>query len=197
MLRETPVRFVVGSRQLLAVPRRLMVVGHRLDQLVAGEAAPLPPLADDADGYRVLSAPAATVARTPRETPRPELQRLRASSRLTERVATTSRNATGPRPLMRSCLRYEPKQLLGIARSIPIVKMDSTTFSHWVRCSSPDGTITLYTLGIAEMHCPAPKSTFTLYRIPAIRHMIWALTPSLRSLSHTRFTSAATVAVVS
>ncbi|USA38718.1 GNAT family N-acetyltransferase [Pelagerythrobacter marinus] len=64
MLRETPVRFVVGSRQLLAVPRRLMVVGHRLDRLVAGEAAPLPPLADDADGYRVLSAPAATVAGT-------------------------------------------------------------------------------------------------------------------------------------
>lgn len=63
MLRETPVRFVVGSRQLLAVPRRLLIVNHPLDRLVAGQAAPLPDLPPDADGYRVLSAPAATVPR--------------------------------------------------------------------------------------------------------------------------------------
>ena len=61
MLRDTPVRFVVGSRQLFAVPRRLLAVSHSLDRLVAGQPAPLPDLPPDADGYRVLSAPAGAI----------------------------------------------------------------------------------------------------------------------------------------
>lgn len=60
---ETPIRFVVGSRQLAAVPRRLVTVSHSLEELVAGTCRDLPELADDADGYRVLSAPAAAVRR--------------------------------------------------------------------------------------------------------------------------------------
>lgn len=58
---ETPIRFVVGSRQVLAVPRRLITVTHSLEQLVAGTCRAFPELADDADGYRVLSAPADAV----------------------------------------------------------------------------------------------------------------------------------------
>lgn len=59
---ETPIRFVVGARQLFAVPRRLETVSHSLADLVAGKAADLPPLPEHADGYRVLSAPAHAVA---------------------------------------------------------------------------------------------------------------------------------------
>lgn len=55
---ETPIRFILGSRQVLAVPRRLITVAHSLEQLVAGTCRELPELTGDADGYRVLSAPA-------------------------------------------------------------------------------------------------------------------------------------------
>ena len=60
---ETPIRFVVGSRQVLAVPRRLVTVAHSLEQLVAGTCRELPGLTNDADGYRVLSAPAEAAER--------------------------------------------------------------------------------------------------------------------------------------
>lgn len=60
---ETPIRFVVGSRQVLAVPRRLITAAHSLEQLVAGTCRELPGLPGDADGYRVLSAPAEAVER--------------------------------------------------------------------------------------------------------------------------------------
>jgi len=59
---ETPIRFVVGARQLFAVPRRLETVSHALADLVAGRARELPPLSHHTDGYRVLSAPANAVA---------------------------------------------------------------------------------------------------------------------------------------
>lgn len=56
------VRFLVGSRELLAVPRRVATVAHSLEELVSGAKFKLPPLPDDADGYRVLSVPAEAVA---------------------------------------------------------------------------------------------------------------------------------------
>lgn len=59
---KIPIRFVVGARQLFAVPRRLETVSHSLADLVAGKAAELPPPPDNTDGYRVLSAPTDAIA---------------------------------------------------------------------------------------------------------------------------------------
>ncbi|WP_374408409.1 GNAT family N-acetyltransferase [Pelagerythrobacter sp.] len=56
----TPIRFVAGSRELFAVPRKLVTVRHSLEDLVAGASRALPDLAAEADGYRVLSAPLET-----------------------------------------------------------------------------------------------------------------------------------------
>lgn len=66
---ETPIRFVVGARQLFAVPRQLATVSHSLTDLIAGAACSLPPLADGTDGYRVLSAPAVAARRMIAERP--------------------------------------------------------------------------------------------------------------------------------
>ena len=52
-----PIKFVIGSRKLMAVPRNLLSVSFRLDHLVGGTMPAFPPESDDADGYRVLSAP--------------------------------------------------------------------------------------------------------------------------------------------
>lgn len=54
-----PIRFVVGSRRLFAVPRDLATLGWSLDQLVEGHMPPLPEGDSALDGYRVLSAPQA------------------------------------------------------------------------------------------------------------------------------------------
>ena len=59
---DANVRFLVGSREVLAVPRRVATVAHSLEQLDSGARCGLPPLPPDADGYRVLSAPAEAVA---------------------------------------------------------------------------------------------------------------------------------------
>lgn len=65
-----PVKFVIGSRMLLAVPRMLDTVAFGLNDLVAGAAPALPALQDQADGLRFLSLPMAALgemrARFPR-----------------------------------------------------------------------------------------------------------------------------------
>ena len=63
MRAATPIRFVVGSRQLFGVSRELETVAYSLADLVVGKTVGLPPLPNDAEGYRVLSAPASAVAR--------------------------------------------------------------------------------------------------------------------------------------
>lgn len=52
-----PIKFVVGSRKLLAASRRLETVSLSLEQLLAGEVPPQQALADGCDGYRFLSVP--------------------------------------------------------------------------------------------------------------------------------------------
>ncbi len=52
-----PVRFTLGSRHLLSIPRELVTVSFGLPQLIAGDAVRLPALPPGCDGYRVLSAP--------------------------------------------------------------------------------------------------------------------------------------------
>ena len=65
-----PVRFIVGSRKLFEVPRRLQTVALRLEELIAGTVPDFGPADPESDGYRVLSAPeaalAAILARYPR-----------------------------------------------------------------------------------------------------------------------------------
>ena len=56
MTAPVPIRFVAGSRQLAAVPRRLQTVSLSLEDLLAGAPLAFPPLAEGSDGYRVLSA---------------------------------------------------------------------------------------------------------------------------------------------
>lgn len=66
---QTPIRFVVGARQIFAVPRRLATVAHSLEELVGGSCRDLPTLADGTDGYRVLSAPVEAATRLIAEHP--------------------------------------------------------------------------------------------------------------------------------
>jgi len=65
-----PVRFIVGSRKLFEVPRRLQTVAFRLEELIAGTVPDFGPADPVSDGYRVLSAPEAALtailARYPR-----------------------------------------------------------------------------------------------------------------------------------
>lgn len=56
-----PVKFVIGSRKLFAVPRSLDTVAFGLEQLVKGEAPALPDNTQT-DGLRFLSMPMAAVA---------------------------------------------------------------------------------------------------------------------------------------
>ena len=55
----TPIKFVIGSRKLMAVPRNLVPVSFGLDHLVSATMPAFPPEDDGADGYRILSAPEA------------------------------------------------------------------------------------------------------------------------------------------
>jgi CelD/BcsL family acetyltransferase involved in cellulose biosynthesis len=52
-----PIKFVVGSRKLVAPMRRLETVSLTLKQLLEGEVPPQAALADGCDGYRFLSVP--------------------------------------------------------------------------------------------------------------------------------------------
>lgn len=52
-----PVKFIIGSRQILSVPKHLRKVSFTLGDLSEGGVHPLPPLPDELDGYRILSAP--------------------------------------------------------------------------------------------------------------------------------------------
>ena len=52
-----PLRFQIGARTLLSVPRRLRRVALSLDDALAGRAPVLPPLAPGQDGYLVTSLP--------------------------------------------------------------------------------------------------------------------------------------------
>ncbi len=65
MSRGGRLKFVVGSRELFGLSRDLADVSFTLPQLLAddaGDATPqFPPLAERADGYRVLSAPVACI----------------------------------------------------------------------------------------------------------------------------------------
>lgn len=54
----TPIKFVVGSKVLLSVPRALQTVSLTLPNVIDGSDVALPPLTDEQDGYRILSAPA-------------------------------------------------------------------------------------------------------------------------------------------
>ncbi len=53
-----PVKFIIGSRQVLAVPRQLRKISFSLVDLVEERVIALPPVTDGLDGYRILSAPA-------------------------------------------------------------------------------------------------------------------------------------------
>lgn len=53
----TPIRFQIGARTLVSVPRRLQRVEQGLDDAIAGNLPDLPPLRADQDGYSVISLP--------------------------------------------------------------------------------------------------------------------------------------------
>ncbi|WP_245941997.1 GNAT family N-acetyltransferase [Sphingomonas gilva] len=54
----TPIRFQIGARTLVSVPRRLHRVELNLGEVLAGALPDLPPLAAAQDGYSVVSLPA-------------------------------------------------------------------------------------------------------------------------------------------
>lgn len=57
-----PVKFVIGSRQVLAVRRLLDTVAFGLDELVAGASPPIAPEQTQGEGLRFLSLPMAALA---------------------------------------------------------------------------------------------------------------------------------------
>lgn len=65
-----PLKFVIGSRKLLAVPRRLDTVAYGLQELVSGDAPPLPPASESHDGLRFLSLPMAALGEVRARFPR-------------------------------------------------------------------------------------------------------------------------------
>jgi CelD/BcsL family acetyltransferase involved in cellulose biosynthesis len=54
---KVPIKFVVGSRMLFAVPKRLATISWSLENLVAGRMPDMPANDEAIDGYRILSAP--------------------------------------------------------------------------------------------------------------------------------------------
>ena len=62
-MEAVPIGFVVGSRRMFPVRRRMVSVTWDLRSLLAGTDPPLPALPDGADGYRLLSVPGAAVPR--------------------------------------------------------------------------------------------------------------------------------------
>ncbi|WP_245228452.1 GNAT family N-acetyltransferase [Pontixanthobacter sp. CEM42] len=65
----TPIKFVVGSKVLLSVPKALVNVSLTLPEVIDGVDVSLPELAGDQDGYRILSAPAEAVPQILRDHP--------------------------------------------------------------------------------------------------------------------------------
>ena len=61
-----PLRFQVGARTLLTIPRRLERVALSLDDVLAGEMPDMPPLGADADGYLLTSLPERLLGATAR-----------------------------------------------------------------------------------------------------------------------------------
>lgn len=59
---RTSIKFVVGSRVLLSVPKDLTTLSFSLADVARNKDLTLPTLADDQDGFRVLSAPATSLA---------------------------------------------------------------------------------------------------------------------------------------
>lgn len=59
---KVPIRFTIGSRHILSVPRQLSKVSYSLEELTRNVAPELPALAEASDGYRVFSAPQDSVA---------------------------------------------------------------------------------------------------------------------------------------
>ncbi len=57
-----PVKFIVASRQVMAVPRVLQKISFSLEELADGSVPDLPALSDKFDGYRIFSAPQDSVA---------------------------------------------------------------------------------------------------------------------------------------
>lgn len=58
---KLPVKFVIGSRMLFSVPRALQTVAFDLDDLLRAENILFPAPDDDADGFRVMSIPRASL----------------------------------------------------------------------------------------------------------------------------------------
>ncbi len=55
--RPTPVKFIIGSRTLARVERRLVPVAYGLNEMLHNGAVTLPPLRNADDGYRFMSIP--------------------------------------------------------------------------------------------------------------------------------------------
>ncbi len=62
MLERSSIRFVIGPREVAAVPRRLVTVRYTLEQLLRADPPALPPAPPGADGVRVLSCPPDQIA---------------------------------------------------------------------------------------------------------------------------------------
>jgi CelD/BcsL family acetyltransferase involved in cellulose biosynthesis len=60
-VQSVPIKFVVGSRKLMSVPRQLETVAFGLDHLVGGIDPAWPAACQDHQGVRVLSAPEASL----------------------------------------------------------------------------------------------------------------------------------------
>ncbi len=69
MSATTPIKFVVGSKVLLSVPKALETVSLNLPEVIDGASVSLPKLSDEQDGYRILSAPAEALPHILREHP--------------------------------------------------------------------------------------------------------------------------------
>ena len=65
----TPIKFVVGSKVVLSVPKALENVSLTLSEVISGGRVSLPKLADNQDGYRILSAPADALPALLRDNP--------------------------------------------------------------------------------------------------------------------------------
>lgn len=58
---RVPISFVLGSRKLLEVPRNLETLSFSLEQVLDGQSLPDLEVSPDCEGFRVLSAPIATL----------------------------------------------------------------------------------------------------------------------------------------
>ena len=63
----TPIRFQIGARTLMSVPRKLQRVEQGLDAAIAGDLPDLPPLTPGQDGYSLVSLPVPRLAAARRQ----------------------------------------------------------------------------------------------------------------------------------